>query len=68
MDHHTGERMADMVLEILGQYNLFQKLYCITADNASNNTTLGENLEDKLSGLGIHWPHEVIPVSCLDSH
>jgi len=35
--HHTGEALADEVYNILEKYELFEKLFCITMDNASNN-------------------------------
>jgi len=58
-DHHTGENMAGMLLEILGNYNITDKLFCITTDNAGNNGTLCESLEKRLEELGILWDHKV---------
>jgi hypothetical protein len=58
-DHHTGENMASIVLEILGNYGIADKLFCITTDNAGNNGTLCKSLEAKLAALGIPWDHTV---------
>ena len=58
-DHHTGENMSNIVLEVLGHYDIADKLFCITTDNAGNNGTLCENLEKKLEELGILWDHQV---------
>jgi len=63
-DHHTGENMASIVLEILGNYGIADKLFCITTDNAGNNGTLCKSLEAKLAELGIPWDHEV--KFCMD--
>jgi len=60
LDHHTGENMASIVLEVLGYYELAEKLFGITCDNAGNNGTLCKALEAKLAELGIHWDAEVI--------
>ena len=58
-DHHTGENMSNIVLEVLGHYDIADKLFCITTDNAGNNGTLCESLEKKLEELGILWDHQV---------
>ena len=58
-DHHTGENMSNIVLEVLSYYNIADKLFCITTDNAGNNGTLCESLEKKLQELGILWDHQV---------
>lgn len=62
-EHHTGENMASIVLEVLGKYGIADKLFCITTDNAGNNGTLCKSLEGKLAELGIPWDHEVNCVS-----
>jgi len=58
-DHHTGENMASIVLEVLGYYEVADKLLEMTTDGAANNTTLARSLEEKLAELGIPWDHEV---------
>ena len=44
-------------------YEIADKLFCVTIDNAGNNGTLCESLEGNLTELGIHWDHEVNCVS-----
>jgi hypothetical protein len=46
-DHHAGENMSNIVLEVLGHYDIADKLFCITTDNAGNNGTLCESLKKK---------------------
>ena len=57
--NHTGPYLASIVFDVLDQYNLAEKLFCITTDNAGNDGTLCENLEKKLEELGILWYHQV---------
>ena len=57
-DHHTGENMSNIVLEVLGHYDIADKLLCITTDNAGNNGILCESLKKKLEELGILWDHQ----------
>lgn len=42
--NHTGQNLAAHVKHSLDQFNISEKLYCITADNASNNQTMGWEL------------------------
>jgi len=58
-EHHTGQNMANILLEVLGNYGIADKLFCITTDNAGNNGTLCKSLEEKLGELGIPWDHKV---------
>lgn len=41
---HTGANLAALLKNILDSFNISDRLYCITADNASNNTTMGQCL------------------------
>lgn len=41
---HTGVNLATLLKNILDKFNITDRLYCITADNASNNTTMGQSL------------------------
>ena len=36
-ERHTGDNLASHVYDILHEYNIQTKLYCISTDNASNN-------------------------------
>src|SRR4051794_21542620 len=46
---HSGDRLSDTVLTVLETYDLESRLLAITTDNASNNTTLAESLQEKIS-------------------
>ena len=53
--------MASIVLEVLGNYKIANKLFGMTADNAGNNGTLSPSLEEKLAAIGYDWDHKVTP-------
>lgn len=65
--HHTGVRLADEVFDILQKYNIVQKLYCITTDNASNNTTMMHSLSQRLrEEEDYEWDPDQHHISCLN--
>ena len=45
---HTGENLAKYVIDILVDFDLCEKLFCITNDNASNNNTMISKLFDEI--------------------
>ena len=46
---HTGENFANYVLNVLRSFGIEEKLFCVTADNASNNYTMAKCLEISLA-------------------
>ena len=42
--NHSGVSLATHLLQVLKRYNLCNKIFCITADNASNNGTMANHL------------------------
>ena len=46
---HTGENLANYVLNVLRSFGIEEKLFCVTADNASNNYTMAKCLEISLA-------------------
>ena len=53
--HHYGEILTDKVFEILEEYEICEKLFCITADNAGNNGIMCTVLSILLKNIGIEW-------------
>ena len=51
---HSGKNLALHFYHVLESLELCPKLFCITADNASNNGTLAEELQMKLSQYDAH--------------
>ena len=64
--HHYGEVLADKVFEILEEYEIFEKLFCITADNAGNNGTMCVALSKLLENIGIEWDPKKYQISCMN--
>ncbi len=46
---HSGKNLAAYFLDILQSFGVQSKLYCIAADNASNNLTLAKEIESKFA-------------------
>jgi hypothetical protein len=65
--HHTGARLADEVFDTLQKYNIAQKLFCITTDNASNNGTMMHCLSERLKEEeNYDWDPDQHHISCLN--
>ncbi|KAF5359917.1 hypothetical protein D9758_013966 [Tetrapyrgos nigripes] len=47
---HSGENMAEAFAGMLQEFGIAHKLLSITCDNASNNDTMIESLEERLTG------------------
>ena len=45
---HSDVNLAEYVMDTLNDFDLKEKLYCITADNASNNVTMARQLTSQL--------------------
>jgi len=64
---HTGGRLAREIFKTLDEFNIAEKLYCITRDNASNNTKAMKMLAILLrKHKGIIWEWEENHISCLN--
>jgi len=62
---HTGYSMATEVLQLLSRTGQKNRLLAITSDNASNNNTLTQSLEQRLGTEGIKWDASENSVPCL---
>ncbi|WVZ58765.1 hypothetical protein U9M48_008997 [Paspalum notatum var. saurae] len=47
---HSGSNIAERISTVLGEYGLIDKVFSITLDNASSNTTAMDTLKPLLSG------------------
>jgi hypothetical protein len=63
--NHTGEYLANIVLNVLDEFDITDKFFCITSDNAGNNGTLVRALEELLADRGIYWDHEKHYIRCI---
>jgi hypothetical protein len=62
---HTGNLLATKVYQTLDDYNIKEKFFCLTADNASNNTTMARHLSDLLSKDDIDWDAKANFIPCF---
>jgi hypothetical protein len=46
---NTPESLANYVLNVLRSFGIEEKLFCVTADNASNNYSMAKCLEVSLA-------------------
>jgi hypothetical protein len=64
---HTGNKLAAEIFETLDAYNIAEKLFCITTDNAANNIKAMKKLATMLKdNKGYQWDWEENHVSCLN--
>ena len=63
---HTGERLSKYVLDVLVEFNLCEKLFCITSDNAGNMRKLMRFLSKRLRQLGVKWNAKENYINCMN--
>lgn len=65
--HHYGEVLAEKVFEMLDEYDICDKLFCITTDGAGNNNTMSKELSRLLKEeKDIDWNHEEMHLHCMN--
>ena len=62
---HTGANFANIVLRILQNFNVQNRLLAITADNAATNHTMRTSLKDGLNNIKIDWNAAADTIPCL---
>lgn len=64
---HTGFKLATEIFDTLDTFNIAEKLFCITPDNASNNNKAMKCLSKLLvKRKGIKWDWKERHISCLN--
>ena len=64
---HLGSVLAEHVLEVLEEYEICDKLFCITTDGAGNNGTMCESLSrDLRDKWGIKWNYKQRHIACMN--
>lgn len=65
--HHDGENLANEVFEVLDEYEICEKLFCITADAAGNNGTMCRFLSKLLKdNKNLKWDPEYYRIACMN--
>jgi len=60
---HTGKFLAEKLTEILGQFNLAQRMLCLVTDNAQSNYVLAREMQGK--GLAPKWNPDQYHLPCF---
>jgi hypothetical protein len=64
---HSGWNLAHDIFDTLDQYNIAEKLFCITTDNASNNGKAMKILSKLLKKYkNVDWKWKERHISCLN--
>ena len=64
---HIGSMLAAEVFNTLKEYEIVSKLFCITTDNASNNSRMMKELSKRLSqSCNIKWDPKAQHILCLN--
>jgi hypothetical protein len=62
---HTGAHLSETLLELLQQHDIVNRVIAITTDNASNNKTLVENLDESIQRLQLPDFTRIVRIPCL---
>ena len=64
--HYYDEILIDKIFEILEEYEIYEKLFYITIDNAGNNGIIYITLSILLKNIGIEWDPKKYQISCMN--
>lgn len=62
---HTGRNLADVVLQVLREYGLEERIFCINGDSASNNQKMVRELTAAINHIGDDLNIKIIFVPCM---
>jgi hypothetical protein len=62
---HSGVNLGDVVLKILHQHQITNRVLAVTADNASNNNTMMSSVQDSIQSLELNNNSSIIRVPCI---
>jgi hypothetical protein len=62
---HSGTNLGEVVIRILRQYEIIDRVLAVTTDNASNNTTLIAAVNDTIQALQLNTDSTIIQVPCI---
>ncbi|KIJ35444.1 hypothetical protein M422DRAFT_262406 [Sphaerobolus stellatus SS14] len=62
---HSGNNLAEYVVECLIELGIEKKLGWITTDNATNNDTMVKHIEELLFKKGIEWDSSTRHIQCM---
>lgn len=62
---HSGANLSAVLLELLQQHNIVDRVLAVTADNASNNNTLMANIRESIDELELPNQTPIVRIPCL---
>lgn len=62
---HTGAHLAEILLEVLQEHQIVDRVIAITTDNTSNNKTMVDSLCESIQQVDLPSSTEIIRVPCL---
>jgi hypothetical protein len=62
---HEGELLAPVILKVLNDFGIENKLFCLTTDSASNNGTMCKAMSRLLLAKGIYWDYKQRHIPCM---
>jgi hypothetical protein len=62
---HSGENLSSVLLTRLKDYDITHRILAITTDNASNNQTLMDSLNDEIETLAESTSAPIVRVPCI---
>jgi hypothetical protein len=62
---HTGVNLSSVLLNLLQKHGIEDQVLTVTTDNASNNSTLVESIQDSLQSLKLPNQTPIIRIPCM---
>lgn len=62
---HSGANLSAVLLDLLQQHQIVDRVLAITTDNASNNTTLMSSIHESVQSLELGSNTAIIRVPCI---
>lgn len=62
---HSGVNLSDVVLKLLQQHSITDRVLAVTTDNASNNTTMMSSIQESLQSLELNNGSTIVRVPCI---
>jgi hypothetical protein len=62
---HTGVNLSDIVLKILQQHKITDRVLTVTTDNASNNNTMVASIQESLQVLELSSSSTIVRIPCI---
>lgn len=62
---HTGANLSDVLLRVLREQGISDRVLVVTTDNASNNRTLLSSIQESIQSLGLNPDSTIVRIPCL---